>query len=152
MIVGGESGQTVNMSLEEALRYADDECLDLVQMNEKEGVAICKLMNYSKYIYEQRKKGKMNNKSRQELKELRLSDNIAENDLKTKAKSASRMLDGGDKVKVVITYRGRSIAFITRGVEKLDTFEKMIDSKHVIDKQAKIEGNKVYMIISPSSK
>ena len=149
MLVGTDAGKPVEMSIAEALKMADENETDLVQMSEKDGVAVCKLMNYSKFIYEQHKKEKANAKAKQELKEVRISDGIADNDLKTKAKTASRIMDDGDKVKVVITYKGRSVAFIDRGIAKLEEFEKMIEKNHTVDKQPKIEGNRVYMILSP---
>lgn len=143
-----DDGNMSNMSLDEALNLARSEDLDLVQVSTKDGVALCKLMDYNKFLYSQKKKDK-GNKGKQELKEIRLSDTIAANDLKIKAKNVDRLLGEGDKVKVVITYKGRSIAFITRGVEKLNSFEQMIESAHAVDRAPKIEGNRVYMVVSP---
>lgn len=137
------------MSLESALNLARDEELDLVQVSSKDGVAICKIMDYRKFLYSQKKKDKINAHNKQELKEIRLSDTIATNDLKVKAKNVDRLLGEGDKVKVVITYKGRSIAFINRGIEKLDSFEQLIEYAHTVDRAPKIEGNRVYMVVSP---
>lgn len=126
--------------------------LDLVQLSKNGDTAICKIMSYSKYLYDQKKKEKHSNKTKQELKEVRLSDSIAENDIKVKAKTVCRILNEGDKVKVTITYKGRLVSFIGRGIDKLKEFEKLIDVDYTMDRQPKIEGNRVYMILSPSKK
>lgn len=149
MIVGTESGEPITVSLDVALGMANEQELDLVQMSTNGDIAICKIMNYSKYLYDQKKKEKQHTKPKQELKEVRISDGIADNDLKTKANNVCRILDEGDKVKVTITYKGRAMSFINRGVDKLNNFEKMIEFSHTVDRQPKIEGNRVYMVLSP---
>ena len=123
--------------------------MDLVQLNVSDGIAICKVLNYSKFLYEQKKREKNNNKDRQELKEVRLGDSTAENDIKIKARTASRILKEGDKVKVTITYKGRLISFINRGIDKLNEFQSYIEGNYTVDKKPTIEGNRCYMIISP---
>lgn len=144
-----DNGETITMSMSEALSRARNEELDLVQVSSKDNVPICKLMDYKKFMYAQRKREKSNAKSKQELKEIRLSDVIADNDLKVKAKNVDRILGEGDKVKIVIPYKGRAMAFISRGIDKLKTFDTMIESAHSIDREPKIEGNRVYMVVSP---
>ena len=109
-------------------------------------------MDYNKFLYEQKKKEKSNNKAKQETKEIRLSDTIAENDIKTKAKNVSRMLHDGDKVRVVIIYKGRQISFIRRGIEKLNNFDTYIEAAHSIDREPRIEGNRVFMVLAPKNK
>ncbi len=150
MIVGLKDGNK-NVSLEEALDMAQENNVDLVQMGTNGNVAVCKLIDYSKFCYEQKKREKTlkKNSNKQELKEIRFNDAIAANDLSIKAKSAGRILSEGDKVKVTITYKGRMVAFIKRGIDKLNEFESLIEVNHTIDKEPKIEGNRVYMILSP---
>lgn len=149
MLVGVSDSGNLTVSRDEALNMANEQGLDLVQLSENGDSAVCKIMSYSKYLYDQKKKEKHNNKIKQELKEVRLSDGIAENDIKTKVKNVTRILSEGDKVKVTITYKGRLVSFITRGIDKLKDFEALIDIDHTIDRQPKIEGNRVYMILSP---
>lgn len=151
MLVGmGESGN-LKTTRDEALNMAYEQGMDLVQLSLNGDIAVCKIMSYSKFLYDQKKKEKHVNKVKQELKEVRLSDSIAENDIKTKVKTACRILSEGDKVKVTITYKGRLVSFISRGIDKLKAFEALIDIDHTIDRQPKIEGNRVYMILSPIS-
>lgn len=147
MLVGKEGKQVVKLA--DALRAAQDDGMDLVQVSTADDMPVCKVMNYSKYLYDQKKRDKHNNKDRQELKEVRMNDGIAENDLKIKAKTVDRILGEGDKVKVSIVYKGRLQTFITRGLDKLTKFETFITHLHTVDMQPKIEGNRVIMVVSP---
>lgn len=140
------------MDINAALSMADTEGLDLVQMSENNGTAVCKLMNYSKFLYDQKKKEKANNKGKQELKEVRMNDGTAENDLRIKAKTVSRLLKEGDKVKVSIIYKGRMIRLADqRGQERLIKFETMVEEPHNIDLKPKLDGNRVCMVLSPKT-
>ncbi len=150
MLVGSEG--KITTTIEKAIESARKQELDLVQLSEKDGVAVCKLMDYKKYQFDQKKKEKRNNKDKQELKEVRIGDATAENDLKVKVKTADRILSEGDKVKVTITYKGRMQTFITRGIEKLVNFEKFMQQPHNVDLKPKIDGNRVIMVVSPKNK
>lgn len=137
------------MSIDEALEIAESEGLNLVAMNEDK-VPICKLMDYSKFLYNKKKAAKNNVKSRVELKEIKFNPNIAEYDMEIKAKNVGRILGEGDKVKITITYKGRTVAFIKSGLEKMEQFETMIEAPHNVDRKPTIEGNRVYMVVSPA--
>jgi translation initiation factor IF-3 len=129
---------------------ASEAGLDLVMVGGDDNVAICKIMDYSKYQYEQHKRERHNNKNKQELKEIRLSPAIADNDMRVKAKSLERMLKDGDKVKISINYKGREATFVNNGLNKMNNFINMITCKYNIDKPVKIEGNRVYMVLAPT--
>lgn len=144
----GNTGKSI-ISLQQALSKADEQGLDLVQLSLSDGIPVCKIMNYSKYVYDQKKRDKRNTKDKQELKEVRMNDGIAENDIKIKAKTVDRILDEGDKVKVAIVYKGRLQTFITRGLDKLTKFDTYITHPHTVDMKPKIEGNRVIMVVSP---
>lgn len=145
-----DGNENTVVSLEEAMGMAQESGLDLVQVGGNQERAVCKVMDYNKFLYEQHKREKKNrSKNKQELKEVRLSDGTAENDLKVKAKNISRILKEGDKVQIVITYKGRMVSFISRGLDKLKDIEKLIEQAHIVDKAPKIEGNRVYMVLSP---
>ena len=137
------------MSIDKALELAAKSNNNLVAMNNDEK-PVCKIMNYGKYLYEQQKKAKMSKASKVELKEVRFNPVIAEHDLEVKAKTASRILSEGDKVKVTVQYRGRMARLVNSGIELLNSFEAMIDSPHKIDKPAKIEGNKATIVLVPT--
>ena len=138
------------MNVDDALKIADEADMDLVVVNPNSETPICKIMNYSKYLYEQQKKQKQISKGKTEIKEVKFGPTIADHDLEIKAKTASRILNEGDKVKVSITYKGRMMMYISSGVEKLINLEKLISEPHKVDKEPKIEGNRVYMVVSPA--
>ena len=150
MVVGEEEGN-IELSLDDALKLAYERDIDLVQVGQNGDKAVCKLIDYKKFVYDQKKREKNNNKVKQELKEIRFNPAISNNDLEIKAKSASRILSEGDKVKISITYKGRMISFISKGVDRLNEFTALIDGNFNIDREPKIEGNRVYMIISPKT-
>ena len=143
----GVEGYSV-VSLDTALNLAKQRNLNLVTMNDQE-IPVCKIMDFQKFKYEQNKKQKQSKASKVELKEVKFNPVIADHDLEIKAKTASRILNEGDKVKVTITYRGRIISIINSGIDKLNEFEALVEAKHKVDKPPVIEGNRVYMVISP---
>lgn len=118
----------------------------------KDGVATCKIMNYSKFVYAQEKRARANKKTKQETKEIRLSDTIADNDLKTKAKQADKFMSSGDKVQITIPYKGRQMAYINHGKEVMKHFQEFLTCEYKIIKPVKIEGNHVFMMIEAAKK
>lgn len=146
-LVGIEGYDVVDKTT--ALSLANEQELDLVEVGKDGDMSVCKIIDYSKYIYDLEKKNKQQNKNRVELKEIRLRPNIADNDLKIKAKSASRIIEDGDRVKVSVIYKGRENRYISGGIQKLNIFNSMVDFSHTIETVPKVDANRVYMIISP---
>ena len=151
--VVGEEGLT-KMTLDEAIRLAEETGEDVVMVNNSRDIPVVKIMEYSKYLYDKKKKEKDNKKksrmSSQDTKEIRISDSIAENDIMVKAKNVDRILKDGDKVKITIRYKGRLIRQINEGPEKIKYLVSKVTEEFKIDKEPKIEGNIVSMIIAPS--
>lgn len=139
------------MKLEDALKLAADNDLDLVQVSSNCDNVVCKIMDYTKFIYRQKKIEKNNRKPSQELKEIRIGNSIADYDIKIKAKQVDRILGEGDKVKVTIFFKGRTIRFVSDGVPMLHKVLNELTSKYSFVKEPKIEGNRVYMILAPST-
>ena len=133
----------------EAISMAEEMGMNLVTMNDDE-VPVCKIMDYSKYLYNQKKKQRQNHSSKVEVKEVKFNPVIAEHDMQIKAKTAARILGEGDKVKITIAYKGRMMQMISSGIEMLNNFDSMVDVKHNMERKPTIEGNRVYMVISPS--
>ena len=136
-----------------ALQIAEDKHLDLVQIAANANPPVCKLMNYdihryeqSKYEKEMRKKQKVIN-----IKEVQLSVTIEENDLNVKVKRAIKFIGNGDKVKVVIRFRGRQIAHSDIGLELMNEFAKRLDDIAMVEKKPNIEGRQMIMILAPKS-
>lgn len=152
LVTEGQKGVT-QMLLADAIALAQETDEDVICINEKSDIPVVKIGDYKRFQYEKAKKEKDNRKKArlqaQELKEIVIGDSIAEHDLKIKAKNVDRILKEGDKVKLTIRYKGRSIRLIDQGPEKLQALANLISVDYNIDKTPKIEGNRVTMIISP---
>lgn len=151
----GSKGMT-QMSLEEAIELAESQGKDVICLNSKESIPVVKIADYGKFMYEKAKKDKDNRKkarlNSQDIKEIQISDSIAQHDLEIKAKNIDRIISDGDKVRLVIKYKGRSIRLINEGPGKLQALVGLLNSKYKIDKTPQIEGNKVTMLVAPDAK
>ena len=138
------------MSLTDAFNIAEDEGMDLVEMSDNNGVSICKLMNYSKFLYEQKKAKKVQKKA--VLKEIKMGCNIADHDIKVSAKKALNILNDGDKIKVMVIFKGRQVMIANeQGKEILEKFlDYFEDGFVIVTKNIKLEGNMVTMQIEKS--
>lgn len=146
----GENGEQLGiMSTRDALKLSDDAGLDLVKIAPSAKPPVCKIIDYSKYRYEQAKKEKEAKKRQKvtEVKGIRLSPNIDENDLNTKAGQAKKFLQKGDKVKVTLRFRGREMAHISSSKQVLDLFLEKLGDIATVEKQAKLEGRSMSMVI-----
>lgn len=141
------------MKLTEAMKIAESQGLDVICINDKADTPIVKIMDYGKFQYEKAKRAKDNKKkarlNAQDTKEIVISDSIAEHDLMIKAKNIDRILKDGDKVRLTIRYKGRSVRLINQGPEKLQALTNYITANYKVDKAPKIEGNKVTMCVAP---
>lgn len=151
--VAGINGLT-KMTLDEAINLAEESGEDVVIVNKSTEIPVVKIMEYSKYLYDKKKKKDKENKkksrlSAQDTKEIRISESIEENDIIVKAKNIDRILTDGDKVKLSIRYKGRLIRQIQDGPDKLRYLASKVKVKFKADKEPLIEGNTVTMIISP---
>lgn len=155
-VINNEGKGLTEMSLKDAIALAEESEEDVICINDKDEIPIVKIADYGKFLYEKQKKEKDNKKKArlkaQDVKEIQIGDSIAEHDLKIKAKNADRILADGDKVKLVIRYKGRSIRLINQGPEKLQALANLITASFKIDKTPQIEGNKVTMVVSPCKK
>lgn len=152
-VVGLKENGLVEMSLEDAIRNANEQGDDVIQVGYSNGVPIVKIEDYNKFIYkEQRKKKELAKKqraNRMELKEIRMLSSIENHDLNIKVKNIDRLLNGNDKVKVSITYKGRSVKLIKNGFKIMETIKDRLQVNHKVETPTKIEGNKVIMILTP---
>ena len=150
-LIGSEGEQLGIMSAYEAQRIADDQGLDLVKISPNAQPPVCKIMDYSKYKYEQKKKEKQNkqNQTIMEVKEVRLSMTIDVGDLNTKANIARKFLKDGDKVLATIRMRGRQQAYANQGVDVMKKFAEMLADVSKVDKQPTTEGRNISMTLLP---
>lgn len=150
------SGEQVGIiSTIEARRRAAEAGLDLVAINITDGVPVCKILDYGKFKYEQSRKDKENKakarESRIEVKEVQLRPTTDSNDIMVKAKRAQRFLEDGDKVKIVMKFRGREITHVDVGVGVLQEFcNALTDFK--FERPIARSGGQLFAIIVPTPK
>lgn len=127
--------------------------LDLVKISPTAVPPVCKIMDYGKYRFEQIKKEKEARKNQKivELKEIRLSMTIDDNDIVTKVKNAKKFLLEGDKVKVSLRMRGRQMSYSNSGVEVMNNFFQQLSEAAVMEKKPLTEGRNIIMILAPSA-
>lgn len=151
-----DSGEQVGViSTMEARRRAHAVGLDLVAINISDGVPICKILDYGKFKYEQSRKDKENKakarESRVELKEIQLRPTTDSNDLLVKAKRAQGFLEDGDKVKIVMKFKGREITHLDVGVSVMQEFcEALQDFK--FERPVARSERQLFAIIAPAPK
>lgn len=129
---------------------ADEAGVDLVKVSPNAKPPVCRLIDYGKYRYEQARKEKEAKKKQKtiEVKEVRFSPNIDTNDLNTKAASARKFLEKGNKVKVSMRFRGREMAHIDASKHVLTDFAESLGDISVIEKEPKLEGRTMSMILA----
>ncbi len=147
----GEDGEQLGiMSAKEAMKLAREADLDLVKIAPTAKPPVCKIIDYGKYRYELARKEKEAKKKQKviEVKEIRLSPNIEENDINTKANMARKFLTKGDKVKVALRFRGREMAHVQSSKHVLDDFAEKLSDIAVVDKAPKLEGRSMIMFLA----
>ncbi|MCL9980130.1 MAG: translation initiation factor IF-3 [Bacteroidia bacterium] len=152
-------GDNVEMGVyptEKAIEIAFELGLDLVEISPNAEPPVCKVVDYKKFLYEQKKKQKeiKANAIKQEIKEIRFGPNTDEHDVNFKLKHAIAFLDEGNKVRAYVFYKGRTIIFIERGVELLMGFaNKLIEGGHAkLEMEPKREGKKMVILLAPKGK
>lgn len=148
-LIGPEESKIVKTR--DALESAMQQGLDLVMVSPTANPPVCKIMDYSKFLYEQSKKQKEARKNQKvvDTKEVRLSATIEEHDIEIKANNAKKFLDNGDKVKVSIRFKGRENNYTHLGTRVFDIFTAKVGDIGTIEKSPKLEGKQMFMILAP---
>ena len=138
------------MSSEEALKHAEEQGYDLVKIAPNAVPPVCRIMDYGKFRFEQTKKEKEAKKNQHviEIKEIRMSPHIDDNDFNTKVSAARKFLAQGNRVKVAVRFRGREMAHTEIGKEILEDFAKQCEDVATMDKGAKLEGRMMSIFLS----
>jgi translation initiation factor IF-3 len=149
-VINDQGQQLGVFPIAEAVTMARNENLDLVQITDKVEPPICKITDYGKHLYREKKKEKTVKSSLGELKGIRLKFGISSHDMETRAKSALKFLDKGNKVKIELPLRGRQKALGDFAKEKMALFLEMVEKTTPIktEKELKREGRGFTMIIS----
>ncbi|MBR1561570.1 MAG: translation initiation factor IF-3 [Ruminococcus sp.] len=150
-VIGVDGEQLGIMSADEALKIAYEKDLDLVKIAPQATPPVCRIMDYGKYIFEQTKREKEAKKNQKiiDIKEIRMSSTIDTHDFNVKVNQAVKFLNGGDKLKVSVRFRKRTVAHPQFGEELLGKFKEAISEVGVVDKPSKMEGRSLVMFVSP---
>lgn len=153
-VINKDGEQLGVMSVKKALGLARDEGLDLVNISPNAKPPVCRIVDYGKLRYELERKEKESRKKQKitEVKEIQLSPNIDSNDLQTKMNHAKKFLDKGNKVKVVLRFRGRELKHLEHSRHVLDGFVEALKDVAAIEKAAKVESRNLTVVLSPRRK
>ena len=153
-LVGDNIPESGVYPIAKALRLADELELDLVEISAKADPPVCKILDYQKYLYQQKKKAKemKSNSAKIVVKEIRFGPNTDEHDFQFKLKHAQEFLQEGSKVKATIFFRGRSIMFADQGEKQLLRFAVELEEYGRAESMPSLEGKRMTMMLAPVKK
>ncbi|NDV28049.1 translation initiation factor IF-3 [Desulfovibrio sp. JC010] len=154
MVIDDEGNQLGELPTREALEIAQDRGLDLVEVAEKADPPVCKIMDYGKFKYQQQKR-KQEAKKKQtivQIKEVKFRPKTDEHDYQTKLKHIRRFLEGGDRCKVTIFFRGREIVHKDRGLAVLERVKEETMDISKMEQAPRSEGRTMNMMLAPIKK
>lgn len=150
-VVGPDGSMLGVLSPSEAMKIAEEKELDLVLIAPTATPPVCKIMDYGKYKFEEMKKEKEAKKKQKviDIKEIRVSTNIDQHDFDFKVKNAITFLKAGNKVKITLRFKGREASYAGLGENVLLRFKEALDEDGTVEKQPKLEGRNMTMLVSP---
>jgi translation initiation factor IF-3 len=150
-VIGDEGEQIGVMPPFEALKLARSKNLDLVEISPTAQPPVCRIMDYGKYLYQQEKKEREAKKHQKTItvKEVKFRINVDDHDYETKKNHVLRFLDGGDKVKATIFFRGREMTRTGLGRAILERLIKDVESQSIVEFRPRQEGNTLHAILAP---
>ena len=152
--VVGENVETGVYPIDAALKMAQEQGLDLVEISPKADPPVCRIVDYSKFKYEQKKKQREMKAKTQKvvLKEIRFGPNTDDHDFEFKVKHAKAFLDEGAKIKAYVHFVGRSIVFKERGEILLLRFAQALEDHGKVEQLPKLEGKRMFLFMAPKVK
>ena len=152
-LIGADGAQLGIMSAAQANDMADELGLDLVKISPNAVPPVCKIMDYSKFCFDQKKREKEAKKNQRvvEIKEIRMSPSIDTNDFNTKVKAALKFLGDGNRVKVSVRFRGREMAHTNLGEKLLLEFAEACAETATMEKNPKLEGRFMAIFLAPKN-
>jgi translation initiation factor IF-3 len=150
----GENGEQIGIvPIQKALQAANEAGLDLVEVSPTAVPPVCRIMDYGKYKYDQTKKERKSRHSQKGglLKEVRIRPRVGIHDLETKIKTARRLLEEGDKVKITVMFRGREISHPELGVKALQQVAEGLKDIAGIDGSPSLDGRFIHVVLTPLS-
>lgn len=152
-LIGEDGAQLGIVSAAQANAMAEQQGLDLVKISPNAVPPVCKIMDYSKFCFDQKKREKEARKNQKvvEIKEIRMSPSIDTNDFNTKVKSAMKFLQDGNRVKVSVRFRGREMTHTNLGEKLLMDFSDACAEVATMEKNPKLEGRFMGMFLAPKN-
>jgi translation initiation factor IF-3 len=149
-----EGAEPIVISTSEAMKMAEEQDVDLVEISPNATPPVCKLMDYRKFLYNQKRKEKelKAKQSKVELKEIRFGPNTDEHDFNFKLAHARKFLEQGNKLKAYVFFRGRTIVFKDRGEILLLKFVTELEDIGTVEQLPKLEGKRMIIMINPKKK
>jgi len=153
-VINGKGEQLGILDIDQAVEMAADAGLDLVEVSPNAEPPVCRVMDFGKYQYEQKKQmsDAKKKQKRTHVKMIKYRPGTEEADYQIKFKNLVKFIDNGDKVKVVIWFRGREVQHRELGMEMLDRIEMDCEEFAVVEQRAKLEGRQLGMMLAPKSK
>jgi translation initiation factor IF-3 len=153
-VIGKDGEQLGILDTRQATQLAESMGLDLVLVADKADPPVCKIMDYGKFKYEEKKKAQQAKKKQTvvELKEIQIRPKTESHDLEHKAKSAIGFLEDGDKAKITVVYRGREMEHLETGWETLVEFIEKLQDNAIIEAQPRLEGKRLACILAAAPK
>jgi translation initiation factor IF-3 len=153
-LIDDQNNQLGVLSMDAALRIANEKGLDLVEVAPQANPPVCRLMDYGRYKFEtiKREKDQRRRQNVIKLKEMKLRPKVAEHDFQTKFRGVRQFLEQGEKVKVTIMFRGREMVHQEIGRRLLDRVADAAKEIAVVERQPLLEGRNLFMILAPSHK
>jgi translation initiation factor IF-3 len=150
-VIGADGGMLGVLQTHEALRMAQEQGLDLVEVNPKAEPPVCKILDFGKYKYEEKKKQAQarRNQSVVEIKEIKLRPKTDDHDIAFKVKAARRFIEGGHKVKFTVRFRGREITHPEKAHEQLDIILKAVDDVANVETRPMMEARAMSIVVAP---
>ena len=152
-LIGADGAQLGIVSAAQANQMAEEQGMDLVNISPNAVPPVCKIMDYSKFCFDQKKREKEARKNQRvvEIKEIRMSPSIDTNDFNTKVKAAQKFLADGNRVKVSVRFRGREMAHTNLGEKLLLDFAEACAGTASMEKNPKLDGRFMAMFLSPKN-
>jgi len=150
-LVESDGSQAGIVPVEEALRRAQEQTLDLVEVAPQAKPPVCRIMDFGKFLYQQKKKAHESKKKQKviHVKEVKFRPNIDEHDYDFKLKNAIRFLEEGDKVKATVQFRGREMARQDLGHKLMQRLAKDLGELAVLESSPEMAGNRMHVIFGP---
>lgn len=153
-LIAEDGAQVGIVPIEEAMQAAKEAALDLVEIAPDAEPPVCRLMNYGKHLFEEKKKRTESRKKQRQsqVKEVKIRPNTEDNDYQVKLRAVKRFLEAGDKAKVTLRFKGREMAHHQLGMQILQRMQGDLMGEAVVEQEPKLEGRQMIMVLAPTKR